>query len=319
MLLSDRRRHVAGVKHAASRWSWVMRGARQTAQSSLCAQDVPKVSKRLSRLRKPPQGVRELFTSPMTFIVALNAEGTVVARNARPDSLVGQNWAVKFPLVRRALPGASVSNTRLPDRTGDARSVKTNPPLASCAEDSSQLIVDAGAPLVSGSVVEDIVTFANADGKTNSEKHASVVWMFVAPVLPAIAASGAGRVGNTAETGAAVGAIVVGFPLWRLAQRVNRQLHIEQHSKHPGRVLWTYFTYRKRLHHFGTPPDLDALVPSFAVRERRLASSAKGGETATRAGYTDQVMQHSRWYGYGVFPLDDVKPELGLVVFQMDP
>lgn len=110
--------------------------------------------------------------------------------------------------------------------------------------------------------------------------------------------------------GKVVGALVAGIQLWRLSQRLSRQLQIELAGK-DGVVIWVYVYQGERLHHHGTPPDLDALVPDAATRAAGLAKSP--------GGFTGAVQQYAYWYGYGVRPLRVLGDDVGIVVFQMDP
>lgn len=110
--------------------------------------------------------------------------------------------------------------------------------------------------------------------------------------------------------GKVVGALVLGIPLWRLQQRLSRQLQMELSGK-DGVVIWAYVYQGDRLHHHGTPPDLDALVPDAAARAAGLAKSP--------GGFTGAVQQYAYWYGYGVRPLRVLGDDVGVVVFQMDP
>lgn len=106
------------------------------------------------------------------------------------------------------------------------------------------------------------------------------------------------------------GAIVLGIPLWRLAQRITKQLQVDFASQ-KGTILWAYFYRGKELHHFGTPPDLDKIVPRAAVREAGLKKSP--------GGFTGEVAQYGRWYGYGVVPLPSIGKDIGFIIFRSDP
>jgi hypothetical protein len=109
--------------------------------------------------------------------------------------------------------------------------------------------------------------------------------------------------------GAVVGALVLGIPLWRLQQVLSKQLQMELASK--DRVVFWVYVYRgAELHHHGTPPDLDKLVPDGAARSAGLAKSP--------GGYTGEVAQYGFWYGYGVRPLRVFGPDIGVVIFRME-
>jgi hypothetical protein len=109
--------------------------------------------------------------------------------------------------------------------------------------------------------------------------------------------------------GEVVGAMVLGIPLWRLQQVLTKQLQMELAGKERV-IVWTYVYQGKQLHHHGTPPDLDKLVPDAAARSAGLAKSP--------SGFTGEVAQYGYWYGYGVRPLRVLGPDIGVVIFRME-
>lgn len=111
--------------------------------------------------------------------------------------------------------------------------------------------------------------------------------------------------------GEVVGAVVLGIPLWRMAQRMSRQLQMEYLGDNGPAVLWVYLYRGDKLHHHGTSPDLDKVVPNGDARRAGLAKSP--------GGFTGGVQQHSAWYGYGVRPLRVLGSDTGAVIFRMDP
>lgn len=110
--------------------------------------------------------------------------------------------------------------------------------------------------------------------------------------------------------GEVVGAAMTGIPLWKLSQRLTRQLQLD-HVGEGGAILWVYLYTGNELHHFGTPPDLDTVVPDGAARKAGLAKSP--------GGFTGQLMQFGRWYAYGVLPLPRLGSDAGAVIFRSDP
>ncbi len=111
--------------------------------------------------------------------------------------------------------------------------------------------------------------------------------------------------------GEIVGAMVLGIPLWRLQQRISKQLQSEETGKKDASpVLWAYVYRGDQLHMHGTPPDLNQLVPDGKARKAGLAKSA--------GGYTGAIAQYGYWYGYGVRPLRVLGPDTGLVLFRME-
>lgn len=111
--------------------------------------------------------------------------------------------------------------------------------------------------------------------------------------------------------GQVVGAMVLGIPLWRMSQRLSKQLQMEEAGKKPGSVVWVYVYRGDELHHHGTPRDLDLLVPDAAARKAGLARSP--------GGFTGEIAQFSFWYGFGVRPLRVLGDDVGAVIFRMDP
>ncbi|MEM7434565.1 MAG: hypothetical protein AAF436_05385 [Myxococcota bacterium] len=105
--------------------------------------------------------------------------------------------------------------------------------------------------------------------------------------------------------GEVVGAVVVGIPLWRLAQRLSRQLRVEQANEAPP---WVYLYKGERVFHWDTPPQIDALIPAAEQRAKVLAASS--------SGYTDKVILQGNPEVYGVFPLPLLGPNLGTIIFR---
>jgi hypothetical protein len=133
--------------------------------------------------------------------------------------------------------------------------------------------------------------------------------------FPAIEKGGEGSVSllfaaPSRKDGQIVGAVLTGIPLWRLSQRLTKQLQLD-HVSEKGAILWVYVYRGKELHHFGTPPDLDTVVPDAAAR--------KAGFARSPGGFTGEVAQFGRWYAWGVLPLRVLGPELGVVIFRSDP
>ena len=145
---------------------------------------------------------------------------------------------------------------------------------------------------LAGSTGYDVVTFPPIEEGTEG----SVSLLFAAPSI--------------AKDGKIVGAVLTGIPLWRLSQRLTKQLQLD-HVGEKGAILWVYVFKGDKLHHFGTPPDLDTMVPDAAARKAGLAKSA--------GGYTGEFMQFGRWYAYGVLPIRVLGPDMGVIIFRSDP
>ena len=113
--------------------------------------------------------------------------------------------------------------------------------------------------------------------------------------------------------GRVVGAVVSGIPLWRLEQRLSRQLQADNADETgSGVILWSYVYKGPHLYHqAGAHPDLDQIVPNDRARRAGLARSP--------GGFTGEVHQYSRWYGYGVVPIKRLGPDVGVIIFRSDP
>jgi hypothetical protein len=109
---------------------------------------------------------------------------------------------------------------------------------------------------------------------------------------------------------AVVGAVLTGIPLWRMSQRLTKQLQLD-HVSEKGAILWVYLLRDNQLHHFGTPPDLDAALPSAEQRAAGLQRSP--------GGYTGELLQFGRWYAYGVVPLPRLGPSVAALIVRADP
>ncbi|MET0284851.1 MAG: hypothetical protein ABW352_10285 [Polyangiales bacterium] len=108
----------------------------------------------------------------------------------------------------------------------------------------------------------------------------------------------------------AVGAVLAGIPLWRFAQRLTKQLQLD-HVSEKGAILWVYLVRGDKLHHFGTPPDLDTVIPNAQQRSEGLARSP--------GGYTGEFFQFGRYYAYGVVPLPALAPDIAALIVRSDP
>jgi hypothetical protein len=114
------------------------------------------------------------------------------------------------------------------------------------------------------------------------------------------------------KDGQVIGAVLTGIPLWKLSQRLGKQLQLDHAPElMKGAVIWVYVYREPQLHYFATPPDLDTLVPDAAARKAGLSRSA--------GGFTAEVAQYGRWYAYGVLPLRLLGPDTGVVIFRSDP
>ena len=113
--------------------------------------------------------------------------------------------------------------------------------------------------------------------------------------------------------GRVVGAVAGGLPLWRITQQLSRQLQLENAEEtRQGEIVWALLLEGDTQHyHAGFPPDLRELIPDPATRRAGLERSA--------GGFTGEVQQYGRWYGFGVIPLPSVGEDVTLILFRSDP
>lgn len=107
-----------------------------------------------------------------------------------------------------------------------------------------------------------------------------------------------------------VGTLVVGIPLWRLAQQFSQQLRLS-YAKHDDLVLWVYLYHDNRMHHFGTPPELDQALPPLHTLRSELKRSP--------SGFTTSVNVVGRPYAVGVYPLPKLGAQTGVIIVRSDP
>jgi hypothetical protein len=110
--------------------------------------------------------------------------------------------------------------------------------------------------------------------------------------------------------GQIVGAVLTGIPLWRLAQRLTKQIQLN-HAQEKGAILWVYLLRDNKLHHFGTPPDLDTALPNEQARLDGLKRSP--------GGFTGEFLQFGRWYAYGIAPLSRLGADMAGLIVRSDP
>lgn len=113
--------------------------------------------------------------------------------------------------------------------------------------------------------------------------------------------------------GEVVGVIAAGLPLWRIAQQLSNQLQLDNaDAKSRGALFWALLLHGEEQHYHGAfPPDLRELVPNPSV--------VRDGLEASPGGFTGEVQQYGRWYGYGVLPLPTVGEDVSVVLFRSDP
>ncbi len=100
-----------------------------------------------------------------------------------------------------------------------------------------------------------------------------------------------------------VGAALAGIPLSRLAQRLSRQFRVERSGPNP---VWVYLYKGDRLFHWDTPPEVDALIRDPKARQKALAASP--------GGYTETARLQGELQVYGVFPLELLAEDVGVII-----
>ena len=177
--------------------------------------------------------------------------------------------------------------------------------IARDAEPDRMRGMDMGAqyPLVRAALAEGREGYALGEfaDPSRPEEPPSVSMLFAAP---------ARRDADGDGTREVVGAVVAGIPLWRMSQRMGRQLALN-HADQQGVILWVYIYKGDRLFHFDTPPDLNQVIPSGADIQRGLRDHPRG--------WTGEVQQFGRWYGWGVVPLPTIGEDVGALIVRSDP
>ncbi|MCA9580476.1 MAG: hypothetical protein KC416_01700 [Myxococcales bacterium] len=102
-----------------------------------------------------------------------------------------------------------------------------------------------------------------------------------------------------------VGAVVTGIPLWRWAQRLTNQGMVEQ-AETKGLVFWVLAYHGDQLIVPKAGVEEAAVLHDGAARREDLAKSP--------GGFTGEVQQYGRWFGYGVLPVPTLGSDVGLVI-----
>ena len=114
------------------------------------------------------------------------------------------------------------------------------------------------------------------------------------------------------DEGRVVGAIVVGIPLWRWAQRCSRQIRVDRAKEmEAGLIVWVYLVKGDQVFHFGTPPELDQKLPGHAERQAGMKRSP--------GGFTGVLSVVGRAHGYGMIPLPYIGDDIELLIVRADP
>ncbi|MEM9190284.1 MAG: hypothetical protein AAGF12_13960 [Myxococcota bacterium] len=151
--------------------------------------------------------------------------------------------------------------------------------------------------VVRRALTEGVAGYELAEFPAGAEgEPASWSMMFVAPV----------RVRGEVQ-----GAIAAGIPLWRMAQKIGRQIQLD-HASETGLVIWVYAYKGDDLHHFGTAELLDPLIPDGTARRSGLDRSPHG--------FTGEIDLNGRMYGFGVLPTPRLgADDVGFIIVRSDP
>lgn len=109
--------------------------------------------------------------------------------------------------------------------------------------------------------------------------------------------------------GKPLGALVLGIPLARWAQRLSRQLQLE-HGDEVGLTLWAYFYRGGLLFEKGTPPELDDALPDAGARAALLRQAPRG--------FVRALDMHGRSYGWGMLPLPALGDDVGVLLVRAE-
>tara|TARA_B100001750_G_scaffold199713_1_gene173499 strand:- start:476 stop:1327 length:852 start_codon:yes stop_codon:yes gene_type:complete len=159
-------------------------------------------------------------------------------------------------------------------------------------QDFAERFAPVRAALESGQPQRGLVTFETEENAEADVNRSS--WLFVAPAR---------------RGGEVVGAVVAGIPLWRMAQRLSRQLRVELAQEiEQGLIVWALMLDGDQL---VVPPDAPSEIagelPSGAELRQRLGDGP---------GYTGELQAFQKWYGYAVVPVPSVGEGVALVVLR---
>lgn len=114
-----------------------------------------------------------------------------------------------------------------------------------------------------------------------------------------------------AEGGQVRGAVIAGIPLWRMAQRLSRQLRLEHAAQiEQGLGVWVYVYKGNRVFHWDTPPEVDAVIPAPEIWAEGLQRSPEG--------FTGTARVMGEPYVYGIYPMPSLGPDVGTIIFRTE-
>ena len=279
------------------------------------------------------QGFRTLAVLVFLFS-GCGADGAAPARRVIREQHLGEVRSLVREDIRRHLVGVAAAGERVapgfavadPKARGTqmrtALRLLTKPPrgipeLIVSARTFTAAIEPTGIVLATDAKPErDRMTGANLGQQFALVRDALAgVRGYAVDQFPAIEAGTEGSLSllfaaPSEKGGQRVGAVLTGIPLWRLAQRLTKQLQLD-HVSEQGTILWVYLVRQDRLHHFGTPPDLDSALPQ--------ADAQKAGLKRSPGGFTGEFLQFGRWYAYGIAPLAALGPDVQVLIVRSDP
>jgi len=102
LIQQDLGNHQAGVAKAAAKLAPGFALSDPKARES-------QVRAALRILQQPKRGIDEFVASPMSFLAAIGLDGVVIARDREPDRMAGQDFKIRFEVVRQALGGTAAT------------------------------------------------------------------------------------------------------------------------------------------------------------------------------------------------------------------
>ncbi|MBK8169085.1 MAG: hypothetical protein IPK60_01920 [Sandaracinaceae bacterium] len=218
-------------------------------------------------------------------------------------------FAVADPTLREQQMRSALHHLHIPPR--GVQEIMSSPLTFIAAVDPSGVVIarDAEPDRLKGRNFAEIFPIVASALHQGREGHAI-------GELPGLEASAPGTkywifVAPSRRDGNVVGAVVIGIPLWRLEQRVSRQLKLD-HMAEQGLIVWTYVYQGDDLfYQTAAHPELDAIVPNAQARRAGLERSPHG--------YTTEGVLYGRSYAFGIVPMPILGEDAGFIFVRSDP
>lgn len=218
-------------------------------------------------------------------------------------------FAVEDPATRERQMRSALHHLHIPPR--GVQEIMSSPLTFLAAVDAQGIVIarDAEPDRLKGMNFGQIFPVVGEALRNSREGHA-------VGELPGLESGGTGTkywifAAPCTKDGVVVGAIVIGIPLWRLEQRVSRQLKLD-HVSEQTLILWTYVYQGDELfYQQAAHPELDEIVPDAQARRAGLARSPHG--------YTSEGVLYGRTYAFSVVPMPILGENTGFVFVRSDP